>query len=294
MKLKFPRLPIAEGTADKVLRELGLDRLPIDPTAIALNKEILVQPASSDMTGFSGMLAQWDTQFGIMFATHIESEGFRRFSIGHELGHYFLPGHVEQVLANGPHKSHAGFGSSDPYEQEADFFASALLMPERLLKPILNQHDDGLELVRAISDQCVSSLTAAAVRYARVSRSAVAVVVSKDGEVEFCLFSEVMKEAKVRWLKRRTPVPSGTLTSRFAKDPAKIAAAKSGRDSVDLSDWFDCPASHTVTEDVIGLGSYGKVLTIIYSSRLSNEAEGCDDEESDGEIEERWTPKFHR
>ena len=294
MTLKFPRLPIAEGTADKVLRELGLDRLPIDPSFIAANKEIMVRAAPSDMTGFSGMLAQWDTHFGIMFATHIESEGFRRFSIAHELGHYFLPGHVEQVLADGPHKSRAGFGSSDPYEQEADYFASAMLMPERLLKPIINQHDEGLDLVRTISEQCIASLTAAAVRYARVSRSAVATVVSKDGAVEFCLFSDAMKGAKVRWLRRGTPVPNGTLTGRFGRDVAKVAAAKSDSDSVDLSDWFDCPASHTVTEDVIGLGSYGRVLTIIYSSRLTNEAEGYDDEESDEEVEERWAPKFHR
>lgn len=292
MTLKFPRLPLAEGTADKVLRDLGLTGLPIDPKTIAAAKEIIVQPAPEDMTGFSGMLAQWDTQFGIMFATHIESEGFRRFSIAHELGHYFMPDHVQQVLAKGPHRSRAGFASADPYEQEADFFAASLLMPARLLRPIINRNADGLGLVRAIANGCVTSLTASAVRYAQVSRSAVATILSTNGLVDFCLFSDAMKQGKVRWLRAGAPVPKGSLTSRFAQDSAMVAAAQSDADSVDLMDWFDCPASHLVTEEVIGLGSYGKVLTVIYSPRLTDEVEGFEDQDSDEELQERWTPRF--
>ena len=36
--------------------------------------------------------------FGIAYATHIDNVGFQNFSVGHELGHYFLPGHVDAVL----------------------------------------------------------------------------------------------------------------------------------------------------------------------------------------------------
>ena len=59
-------------------------------------------------------------------------------------------------------------------------------------------------------------------------------------------------------------------------------------------DWFDSPASHMVTEEVVGLGNYGKVLTIIDSSRITAKTEGLPEDESDEEIKERWRPKFHR
>lgn len=296
MILKFPRLALAEGTAEQVLRDMGLTSLPIYPIAIAMDKDISVEAAPASTTGFSGMLAQWDTNFGIMYSTHIPSEGFQRFSVAHELGHYFLPGHVEQLLAKGSHTSHAGFGSRDPYEQEADFFAAALLMPRSLLKPILNRYEDGLEVIRAMAAECNTSLTASAVRYAQVGRSAVSIVVSENGVVDFCLFSDAMKEAKVRWLKAGTQVPEGTATARFGGNAANVAAARSTSERVDLMDWFECPNSHMVSEEVIGLGSYGKTLTILHSSKLTAQARGYDDddEEDDAVVLDRWTPRFHK
>jgi len=63
--------------------------------------------------------------FGIAYATHIKSEGFQRFSIAHELGHYFLPGHIDAVLSDmDMHESRAGFTTGNKYEMEADHLLS--------------------------------------------------------------------------------------------------------------------------------------------------------------------------
>jgi Zn-dependent peptidase ImmA (M78 family) len=43
------------------------------------------------------MLLRHGNAFGILYATHIPSEGFQRFSIGHELGHYFIASSGESV-----------------------------------------------------------------------------------------------------------------------------------------------------------------------------------------------------
>ena len=49
------------------------------------------------------------------------------------LGIYRLPGHIHAVLDDrGQHFSKAGYCSTSRYEQEADQFASALLMPAKL------------------------------------------------------------------------------------------------------------------------------------------------------------------
>ena len=83
------------------------------------------------------MLVRHQDVFGIMYATHIDNDGFQRFSIAHEIGHYVLDGHVNHIFPSGDglHTSEAGFISGDPFELEADHFAAGLLMPEPSLFP---------------------------------------------------------------------------------------------------------------------------------------------------------------
>ena len=124
------RLKIARQSAEAFLKEEGITALPVDPFAIARSRDIVVEGKPESQGGVSGMLLRHGNTFGIMYATHVHSEGFQRFSGSHELGHYFLEGHLDQVLQNGVHVSHAGFVTTDPYELEADHFAAGLLMPE--------------------------------------------------------------------------------------------------------------------------------------------------------------------
>ncbi|AWZ21118.1 Hypothetical protein RAK1035_2410 [Roseovarius sp. AK1035] len=42
------------------------------------------------------------------------------------------------------------------------------------------------------------------------------------------------------------------------------------------------------------MGTYGKTLTVLYSARLTAEAEGLDEDDEDEKLEESWTPRFRR
>src|SRR3546814_11547152 len=96
---------------------------------IAASRDIEVKEKRDTTGGVSGMLLRHGDVFGILYATHIRSEGFHRFSVGHELGHYFLDGDIDHILPNdGIHTSHAGYVSADPYELAAEPFASGLMM----------------------------------------------------------------------------------------------------------------------------------------------------------------------
>jgi len=59
-------------------------------------------------------------------------------------------------------------------------------------------------------------------------------------------------------------------------------------------DWLGGVRSVKALEEVIGLGSYGKTLTVLtcpsIQDQLDEEEEG-DDEES---MTDRWTPRFRR
>ncbi len=285
-------LKMARQAAEALLKEEELLSLPVDPFAIAASRDIMVEGKPEKVDGVSGMLLRHGNDFGIVYATHIPSEGFQRFSVAHELGHYFLPGHVDQVIQNGIHVSRGGFVTNDPYELEADHFAAGLLMPEQPFRKEIDRREPGLSAIEAIADLCVASKTAAAIRYAEVSDAATAVIMSTAGVIDYCFMSEAMKSLpKLDWLRKGVKLPLGTVTSTLAADPTRVAAGGRVKDEIDVREWLGGSTRETVTEESLGLGAYGKVLTILTSTKIGQELEPDEDDEQQ-ELIESWTPRF--
>lgn len=183
---------LATLAAENVVRECGIAALPVDPITLARDLGIEVKAKSARAKGVSGMLLRVGNTFGIAYATYIDNIGFQHFSVAHELGHYFLPGHIDAVLANGDiHESRAGFGSGDRYEIEADHFAAGLLMPRPLFTDAMRRAGDGLAAIEALKDLCQTSLTATAIRYTQCSpRDQMAVVLSTGTQINYCFMSD--------------------------------------------------------------------------------------------------------
>ncbi len=285
-------LKMARQAAEALLKEEDLLSLPVNPFAIAASRDIVVEGKSEKVDGVSGMLLRHGNDFGIVYATHIRSEGFQRFSVAHELGHYFLPGHVDQVIQNGIHVSRGGFVTNDPYELEADHFAAGLLMPEKPFRKEIDRREPGLSAIEAMADLCVASKTAAAIRYAEVSDAATAVIMSTAGVIDYCFMSEAMKSLpKLDWLRKGVKLPLGTVTSTLAADPMRVAAGERVKDKIDVREWLGGSTREPVTEESLGLGAYGKVLTILTSTKIGQELEPDEDDEQQ-ELIESWTPRF--
>jgi hypothetical protein len=287
-------LKMAKQTAEAFLKEEGITSLPVDPFAIAKSRDIMVEGKPEKADGVSGMLLRHGNNFGIVYATHIPSVGFQRFSISHELGHYFLPGHVDQVLTEGVHVSRAGFITADPYELEADHFAAGLLMPATPFRKALDQHDPCLDSIEAMADLCLTSRTATAIRFAELTDAAVAVIMSTGGTIDYCFLSEAMKSLpKLDWLRKGSPLPPGTATARLAAQPARVLGGERVADEADVRDWLGGTTRAAISEESVGLGQYGKVLTVLVSSAIGqdNEPDEVEDEE---DLIERWTPRFRR
>ncbi len=289
------RLKMARQKAEVVLREDGIETLPVNPFAIAANRNIVVKPKPDTVEGVSGMLLRHGNEFGILYATNVASEGFQRFSVGHELGHYFLDGHIDHVLPkDGFHASHAGFVSGDSYELEADHFAAGLLMPSGLFKRSLNKVSVGLSAVETMADLCQTSLTATAIRYAELTSEAVAVIISTGQTIDYCFLSETMKSLpQLTWLRKGSPVPGSAETARMNADPGRVLRAERTDDEIDVMDWLGGTRSVTVTEEVVGLGRYGKTLTVLSSESIGRDGDE-DEEEDEGNLIESWTPRFRR
>lgn len=187
------RLNDATMHAEKIVRDEHL-ALPIDMLALAKSRDILVEASSSVAKGVSGMLLRVGNNFAIGYATHIKSNGFRRFSIAHELGHYFL-GHADTMFHSGTtmHESQAGFGSREQIELEADHFAAGLLMPSALFKEEADRHSDGLVAIERVAGKCQTSITSSAIRYAQVTDAAVAIIISTGASIDYCFASRPLR-----------------------------------------------------------------------------------------------------
>jgi Zn-dependent peptidase ImmA (M78 family) len=290
------RLKMAKQKAEAFLRDEGIAGLPLDPFAIARSRDIEVKPMPESSGGVSGMLLRHGDVFGILYATHVKSEGFQNFSVSHELGHYFLEGHIDHILpGDGAHTSHAGFVSADPYELEADQFAAGLLMPETPFKRAMARQNPGLEVVESLAGLCRTSLTATAIRYAELTDDAVAIVISTGPAIDFCFMSDTIKSLpQLTWLKKGTAVPAGTATARLNANARRVADGDREDADIDIMDWLGGTRSARATEQVIGLGGYGKTLTVLTCPSVRDETFEEDEGDDDDDLAERWTPRFHR
>src|SRR5690606_16225470 len=130
------RLKMATQHGEKVAKDSGYTSFPIDPKAIAQAKGITVHAKSEK--GVSGALIFVGDNVELIYSTEHNNTGFENFSIAHELGHYFLDGHPEEIQKQGgTHVSRANFTEDTSIELEADHFASGLLMPSDLVKNFL-------------------------------------------------------------------------------------------------------------------------------------------------------------
>lgn len=285
------RLKMATQMGEKVATDAGYANFPIEPAKIAKSNDIDVQAKPAEVQGISGALIFAGTDVTLIYSCEYNNIGFENFCIAHELGHYFLPGHPEEIIkSGGTHLSRADFTQNTSIELEADHFASGLLLPSRLTRGFLSRNQVGLEGILELAETANCSRTAAAIRAAECCDYPIAVIVSQESQVAYAFLSDRFKAlGKLAFLRKGEPLPD-TVTCRFNADPKNVLLSKQDCESTHLGEWFDGPPSIALDEQVIGLGGYGYTLTVLSSEELPNDPDEEDDE--DEELEKSWTPRF--
>src|SRR5882762_2850468 len=99
------------------------------------------------------------------------------------------------------HQSEGGFTSDDKYEREADSFAASLLTPKLLFKAACAESGQGLTAIESLANLCVTSLTATAIRFAKLCDEPVAVVCSMGDRVQFAFMSKPSQDLRgLTWI----------------------------------------------------------------------------------------------
>lgn len=276
----------SENRAAEVLKQLQITSLPIDPFHIAGLRDIVVQENPSLSSGISGCLMKVGDNFGIIYSARFSSEGFKRFTVAHELGHYFMDGHAMHLFPSGQgmHKSESGFISKDSYEREADAFAASLLMPKHLFKDAIAKAGQGLDAIEYLSSLCGTSLTATAIRYAKLCDDDVAVVCSTGSKIDFAFMSDSLRvRPNLTWIRKGTGLTANCPTDKFNKDADNVLGGKRACDTADLGDWFT-GGDGEVTEEIVGLGEYGRTLTVLSVEDQNDSPDPNDQPENEDEM----------
>jgi len=184
-----------------------------------------------------------------------------RFSIAHELGHYYIPNHRELLIEGNSHNSISGFISNKRLEREADEFAAHLLIPLSYLNELINRRRF-LTLVDLLGEanKLKVSLMAMAIRYIKMTPDRCAIILSQDKKQLFYWPSEEMKYIGFS-SRGRSDFPNDCATLEAREDP--ISYNKDGK-AYNSSDWFsERKSEFDLWEEAHPLGYKNLVLTML-------------------------------
>lgn len=260
-------MPTASAVlAERVLRSFNLWRLPVRPLEIAVQEGIVVHSGFFG-EGFDARIEYYRSQAGFcIFCAEPggwRTEGRVRFSIAHELGHFYLPAHRERLLQGIGHNSESDFRSRDPAELDADEFAADLLMPMPLFRVELNSFRSGfctLDDLSRLAQRLGTSLTSTAIRYCASDREPCTIFFSTNGMMHWGKASQDMRLLGMYFCETRDPPPAGSKTAELWANIRAGGAGDKLEGRVAAEVWFKWPKASYLWEEAMPLGQ-NRVIT---------------------------------
>lgn len=216
---------------------------------------------------FDGMLIYDGTRFHIHLNKDRGNEKNSkrsRFTLAHELGHYFLDEHREGLRSGKfePHPSFTNLARSNIIEVEADYFASCLLIPKSKLRDASPGMGFSFETIHNLSDTFQTSMLATLIRFAEVGFHEIFVVVSVDNVVRWFLRSKDFPNYPFRFKVGNKLPPTTVAGEFFTKKDAKY----SDIETVYVEDWFYARngGDRPLNEQCFYSNVYGYVISLIW------------------------------
>lgn len=233
---------------------------------------------------FDGRLERIGRQFTIFVNTKYGAGSPRyRFSLAHELGHYFIDDHRQHLERGGrPHGSRANFVSANVAEREADTFAAALLMPNHLFKRQANRKEPELRELKQMASAYGTSILAAAIRLVNVSDYPCAVIVASGDRVDFAFCSEVLLERGTGVIRKNSLVPRESPSAAFRSGKLR-GSEEIAEAAISSGVWFpDARCSDFgMYEEVIELRHPARTLSLLVPDGEDPEEDVEEDEHNE-------------
>ncbi|OAI41699.1 hypothetical protein AYO40_02585 [Planctomycetaceae bacterium SCGC AG-212-D15] len=283
------RLEAAGKRASEVVDSLGISSAPVDPIEIACTEAPLLHVIGDNFRDrFDGQLEyhRRRNRFLLFYNTKYDDGSGRlhprtRFSIAHELGHFFIERHHSYLFQGGKsHGSCGEFTNSVQVEREADTFAANLLMPARLIEPSVDGEPTFLK-IRRLADRFQTSVISTAIRWVQLSDLPCAIAAIHDGAVAWIVPSSPLIRGGC-YPKARATTMSPTCREqwelfRMGGDPSGIADS-TARYWFETYDRDDLPGL-VVTEEYQAV----RVMNLLLVLLAMEEGDLIPEEEEEGE-----------
>ena len=150
----------------------------------------------------------------------------RRFTILHELAHIILG------LPSDHGTPGWSYAKKSMNEILCDVFASELLFPYKLYKPLVDRSDFSFTAIEHLAGRFEGSLSAAGSRYAAVAAGVCAFVFAEKGVVRYASRSPAMRSANL-WITPKMALPQDSAAARL-----RAGGAVSESEEVDPELWI--------------------------------------------------------
>ena len=263
--------------ARNLLEQLQINSYPINPFKIADALNILHYMV--DAESYDGMIVNFEDNVFININKNLTPAGRQNFTMAHELGHFSIPSHKGrrfecQTLYINP------FNKKRTEEVEANRFASELLMPKNLFKPLVYDYKPEFEDIAELSELFETSLSAAAIRFISFTEESCALVVSDGKNIKW----SVKSSSFPYFIPNDEPITSSTLTRSYIY---KGVVPEFASQETPASYWIEGKGINRNTkiiESCVPIMAYNRIYTLLWFFEPIIE-------EDDEEYEERYEEK---
>ncbi len=178
----------------------------------------------------------------------------KRFSIAHELGH-LLMNHIQSIQKICNEDDMMSWHQINK-ETQANFFASELILPTKLMRKRCDIGDINFGPIKQIARDFRASLTATAIKFVRLCPEQCAVIYSKDGKIKWFYKSPDWRPfiRKDKKLDKRTLAYDFFDDEPMEKEPVEIEADA----------WVESYGVDEIVEHSIASTQYGFVLSLLW------------------------------
>jgi Zn-dependent peptidase ImmA (M78 family) len=197
-----------------------------------------------------------------------------RFTLAHELAHFFLDEHrlgLKYGLLE-PHASFHNINQKSIIEEEADYFASCLLMPTAKLKNHSSEYRRrtgkkgfSFNTIQDLSETFQTSVLSTLIRFGEVGTHEIFAIISKDNIVKWYVKTNEFPNWKWKF-KIGEAVPKTTVAGEYYNlENRKFTTVE----KLDADDWFNSPADdhradRQMYEQCFYSDSYGYVVSLLW------------------------------
>lgn len=249
-----------------------------------------------DSEGFEGgLITDAGRSSGFILVKGSARGGRRRFTIGHELGHFLMTHHKPtadngfRCRASDMRRWSRQLTGPQRWEVEANEFSALMLMPPPLLTRELTKFGDpSLEQVLSIAKTFCVSKEAAARSYAQYHDRPVAIVVAKDGRIDK-IYRNIASFPFMS-VKQGDPVPPYSMYFRAPKVLTQATDLKEARAEHWLQSDFGKPMA-ALSEQVM-LQQNGYALILLWAQLPIDE--GDQDREENMTSKQRYRERMEK